>query len=194
MNVVQVAAGRQGGTRQNFPVKARPKGSAEGIARVIACVGNHNTFAKWASGLGVPIPPRTIAVLKGAPIPHHVKYPVVVKPASGAFPGVVCTSRTTLKDVTRKIREDWQLQEHLQGFDFYLLRANHGDIPTVKRRMEDGTEGAASDNVTRRVLGTCRTLVGALTSLDVPVFELTVAVRQETVYVISCRPAYVETH
>jgi len=174
--------------------RVRPEKNLAAVARVIACVNNHNSFAKYARGLGVPIPPKTIPVLKGGSIPHFVKYPVILKVASGASPGVVCTSRTDLKQALRKVKEDWQVQEFLDGFDFHVIRVSGDVVPSVTKCMPNRTEGVTKEVVVRQVLGTCRTLIGALTSLGLPTFELTVAVRQDTVYVISCRPGYVETH
>jgi hypothetical protein len=149
-----------------------------------------NLFLKWCSGIGVPHP-KTVKVKRGSKLPgFHFQYPVVLKEANGPAQ-FLCHTKAEILAHAQECKDGYQVQEHLLGFDFYHLGRDHVGLTARKKTHQDGKVRYVEENDSRlmaRLSGVTRRLRETLAALGINVFTLTIAVRQETIYIISCRP------
>lgn len=161
------------------------------VADVTHVLVDKNLFISWCAKNGIPTP-KTITVKKGGKLPSfHYQYPVMVKESSGSR-HVLCHSRADIETKSRSFKEGYQVQEHLLAFDFYRLVRDHVGTQVTKKVLREGREvheEVTDARLLRQIIGATRRLVYSTSLLGVAHLSLTVAVRQETTYVISCRPS-----
>lgn len=153
-----------------------------------------NLFLTWCERSGIPVP-RTVKVKKGGRLPgFHFQYPVLLKEAHGSGRHLC----RTIGEVTvhaEQCKNGYQIQEYLLGFDFYRLCRDHTGTTVMKKVVEGNKtnyEEVTDKKLLFRIDGATRRLTQlSLPRLGVGTFMLEVAVRGETIYVISCRP---DTH
>jgi hypothetical protein len=181
--------------RQNKPRKGQianegHRPTLEEAERTRQNLADQNLFMGWA--VRWVSTPRTVVVSKGGNLPTlHIKYPVVVKPARGpSF--IKCQTHSAMLAAVRSMKGAYQVQECLTGFTFLRLYCEAGIVEVFKQSLvaDRLTETPVlTDNHESKIArGVSRRLVDMIGRLGVKSFTLTVAVRQETAYVVSCRP------
>ncbi len=179
--------------RQVYPAEKtsfKTKGDTKKI------LNDKNSFINCWLNKGLGTTPATVTVMRGGKLPGlHITYPVVVKSAKGSL-FVVCEKEKQIASAIKKLRgAPFQVQQYLTGFTFLRLNLDFNPGRKMVEVFEERSVGGKVcyvplESVNQQYLiarGAIRRLVETIHRFGVNQFSLTVAVRQQTGYIISCR-------